>query len=174
MDRYIVCRWRSSNIPKRHPHTSRIAKGYFDVPSSNFLPSSLQHCRQLLVIEELTLKRDRSSQDEHSKSDLMKPRALHSSGLKDSPEHKCNICKKDGFQTKISSFRINISKLNLPLKEFLYSSFLYCNLSFFSSHFGRFWPWFLTSKLAQAKQRHENNTIFHRFQMMLLIVDICV
>ena len=95
----LIDRRRSSNIPKRHPQTSRMANGYFDVPSSNFLPSSLQHCRQLFVIEELTLKRDRSSQDEQSKSDLMKPRALHSSGLKDSPEHKCNSCKKNGYET---------------------------------------------------------------------------
>ena len=66
-----------------------MAFGYFVVPSSNFRPSSLQHCLQLLVMDAETLNRDKSSQDEHNKSDLIKPRALHSSGLSVCPEHKC-------------------------------------------------------------------------------------
>ena len=44
----------------------------------------------LLVMEDETLKRAKSSQEEHSKSDLINPRFLHSSGLRDCPEQRCN------------------------------------------------------------------------------------
>ena len=69
--------------PKRHPQTSRMALGYFDSLDSSVLPSSVQQFLQLPEIICLSWMSNLwiSSQEEHNRVGLLKPRARHSSKL---------------------------------------------------------------------------------------------
>ena len=77
-----ACTW--GYAPKRHPHTSRMAFGYFDSLDSNVLPSSVQQSLQLFVITCLSFMSNRwiSSQEEQSNVGVWKPRVRHSSRLR--------------------------------------------------------------------------------------------
>ena len=76
-----ACTW--GYAPKRHPHTSRMAFGYFDSLDSNVLPSSVQQSLQLFVITCLSFMSNLwiSSQEEQSNVGVWKPRVRHSSRL---------------------------------------------------------------------------------------------
>ena len=69
--------------PKRHPQTSRMAFGYFDSLDSSVFPSSVQQFLQLPEIICLSWMSNLwiSSQEEHNRVGLLKPRARHSSKL---------------------------------------------------------------------------------------------
>ena len=74
--------------PNRHPHTSKMAFGYFESRTSSFRPSSLQHFLQSETMEAETENLDKSSQLEHNNWLLLKPKLLHSSGLSSVPNDK--------------------------------------------------------------------------------------
>ena len=115
--------------PNRHPHTSKMAFGYFESRTSSFRPSSLQHFLQSVTMEAETENLDKSSQLEHNNWLLLKPKLLHSSGLSSVPNDKWISWNAIKITPKIFSF-LSV-QICLPSKSLIVISFSYLLLVIF-------------------------------------------